>query len=85
MKSTSVKKKEKKAKWFTKDGSKSYVMVPAMPGSKLKKKIEERLKALNLPEKIKIVEKSGHKFSEVLKYVKIYTMEKQLEMLMLEA
>ena len=42
-------------------------MVPAMPGSKLKKKIEKRLKALNLPEKIKIVEKSGPKFAAILK------------------
>jgi hypothetical protein len=62
-----LKKKMKKSKWFTKDGSKSFIMVPAMPGSKLKKKIEKRLNALNLPEKVKIVEKPGAKFSQILK------------------
>ena len=38
-----------------------------MPGSKLKKKIEKRLHALNLPEKVKVVEKPGPKFAQILK------------------
>ena len=49
----SLNKKARKSNWFKKDGSKSYIMVAAMPGSKLKKKIERKLKALNLPEKNK--------------------------------
>ena len=60
-------KKAKKSNWFTKDGSKSFVMVPAMPGSKLKKKIEKRLEAIKLPEKVKIVEKADPKFAQILK------------------
>ena len=36
-------KKLKKSNWYSKDGSKSYVMVPSTPGSKLKKMIETKL------------------------------------------
>ena len=42
-------------------------MVPAMPGSKLKKKIEKRLSKVNLPEKVKVVEKPGQKFAQIMK------------------
>ena len=42
-------------------------MIPSTPGSKLKKLIEKRIKLLNLKEKIKIVEKPGQKFFQVMK------------------
>ena len=42
-------------------------MVPAMPESKLKKKIEKQLRDFNLPEKVKIVEKPGKKIGQILK------------------
>ena len=60
-------KKLKKKNWYQKDGSKGYVMVPTTPGSKLKKLIDKKLKSLDLPEKVKIVEKPGMKFSQILK------------------
>ena len=42
-------------------------MVPSTPGSKLKKMIQKKLNNLELPEKVKVVEKSGQKFSQVMK------------------
>ena len=43
------------------------MMVPATPGSKLKKKIDKRLKELKLNEKVKIIEKPGQKFIQLMK------------------
>ena len=60
-------KKSKADNWYTKDGSKNYIMVPSTPGSKLKKMIQKKLNNLELPEKVKVVEKSGQKFSQVMK------------------
>ena len=42
-------------------------MIPATPGSKLKKMIEKRLKAMKLNEKVKLIEKPGEKFIERMK------------------
>mgnify|MGYP003324695666 CR=1 FL=1 len=52
-----------------KDGKtfESVMMIPATPNSQLKKMIQERLRALKLGNNIKIIEKSGQKFIEVLK------------------
>ena len=64
------KKEEKKAKHYNRymnGGNQGYLMVPATPGSKLKKMIEERLKAMNLNEKVKIIEKPGERFIDRLK------------------
>jgi len=62
-----MEKKAKKKSWFKKGGCDSYIMIPATPNSQLKRMIEERLKALKLTGKMKIIEKSGQKFIEVLK------------------
>ena len=42
-------------------------MIPVTPFSKLKRKIEQRLKAIKTKRKIKIVEKPGQKFIEIVK------------------
>ena len=60
-------KKAKKTNWYKKDGSDGYLMIPATPGSKLKKMIEKRLKAMKLNEKVKLIEKPGEKFIERMK------------------
>ena len=60
-------KKMKKKTWFSKGNYTSYIMIPVTPHSKLKKKIEDRLKAIKTKEKVKIVEKPGKKFIEVLR------------------
>ena len=53
--------------WFKKGGNESFIMIPVTPHSKLKRKIEERIKAIKIKRKIKIVEKPGQKFIEVIK------------------
>ena len=60
-------KKMKKKSWFSKGNYTSYIMIPVTPHSKLKKKIEHRLKAIKTKEKVKVVEKPGKKFIEVLR------------------
>ena len=50
-------KKLKKKTWFRKGDNTSFIMIPITPHSKLKKKIEDRLRVLKTKEKIKIVEK----------------------------
>ena len=60
-------KEAKKKSWFKKGGYGSYIMVPATPNSNLKKSIDEKLRSMNLTEKVKIIEKPGKKFIEVLK------------------
>ena len=62
-----LEKKNKKRTWFRKGGNQSFIMIPATPHSKLKRKIEERLKAMKTKQKIKIVEKPGQKFIEIIK------------------
>ena len=42
-------------------------MVPATPGSELKKRIEEKWKTLGVMQKVKVIEKPGKKFGDVLK------------------
>ena len=59
-------KKLKKKTWFQKGGYTSYIMIPVTPHSKLKKKIQKRLEAIST-KKVKIVEKPGQKFMQVLK------------------
>ena len=53
--------------WFDKGGFESFIMIPATPQSVLKRDIETKLKKLGLFKKVKIVEKPGRKFIEVLK------------------
>ena len=67
MKERAAKKKAQETNWYKGDGSQGYLMVPATPGSKLKKMIETKLKAMNLPEKVKIIAKPGEKFIDRMK------------------
>ena len=53
--------------WFKRGGYEDFIMIPATPGSELKKMIDERLKALGLWDKMRVIEKPGMKFIEVLK------------------
>ena len=62
-----IKKKASKTSWFEKGGYEDFLMIPATPGSELKKLIDQRLKALGLWEKMRVIEKPGMKFIEVLK------------------
>ena len=66
-KERAAEKKAKEKSWYKQDGSHGYLMVPATPGSKLKKMIETKLKAMNLSEKVKIIEKPGEKFIDRMK------------------
>ena len=60
-----------KTKWFnnkeSKDDYEAFIMVPATPGSELKKRIEEKWKTLGVMQKVKVIEKPGKKFGDVLK------------------
>ena len=42
-------------------------MIPSTKGSELKKSIEQKLQRMNLKNKVKIIEKPGQKFIDVLK------------------
>ena len=62
-----ARKTSKKATWFKKGGHESFIMVPSTPGSQLKRMIEEKLQGMRLKNKIKVIEKPGQKFIDVLK------------------
>ncbi len=62
-----LKKKTSKTSWFKRGGCEDFIMIPATPGSELEKMIDERLKALGLWDKMRVIEKPGMKFIEVLK------------------
>merc|ERR1712173_107111 len=61
------KKKTAKRTWFKNGGHESFLMVSSTKGSELKKNIEEKLRKMNLNKKVKIIEKPGQKFIDVLK------------------
>ena len=62
-----LKKRAEKRSWYKRGGYESYIMVPSTPGSSLKKIIEKRLKTMNLSKTLKVNEKPGQKFIDVMK------------------
>ena len=62
-----IKKNTQKKNWYKQGGYESFIMVPSTPGSTLKKNIEKKLKALKQSKVIKVVEKTGQKFIDILK------------------